>query len=164
MQKTYSIEDKEHFTKVLTDAQNTIWKVFKQSAVAHKNPSKAFEQIKAKYSDTPAKRFAEKYVDICGDILPTIADPEAYMAEALKATGEMWKKLKTYIEQLYNHDLDDNDNAWNRMINDATKVGYKKWNSNVQEYAKMYSALCVMAIDWEYQRLNKIKDDWEKYI
>lgn len=154
------------YLRTLSEASNTVWTVFKTAGKLDRNPLTAFEQIRAKYKGTVAEKYVNKYTEICTDELVALQeeDAEAYMKEAYKATVEMWGKFKKYVGQLYNHELDDDDNAWNRMIYDAEQIGNKKWKPLIRNYAKRYAALCVEEVDWQYQRLNHIKDDWYKHI
>lgn len=152
----------ETYIKTLQNASNEAWTVFRVAVTSGKNPKLAFEQLCGRYKDTVADEYIRKYSEICMEELTSVKDAQTYIPEALKATGEMWKVFKANVSKLYGNELTDND--WNRIIKDATDVGYKRWDNQVREYAKKYSCLCVHELDRQYQRLHHIKEDWYKYV
>lgn len=152
----------DEYIKTLQTASNTIWKVFRQCLIEHKNPNMAFGQIVEMYKGTSAETYVTEYTKICTEVMKDAEDPKAYLDEALKVTVESWKVFKKHIGKLYGDEMTDGD--WNRLIKDATDVGYKRWTSNVREYAKRYSCLCVEELDRHYRRIHHIREDWEKGI
>ena len=152
----------EEYIKMLQDASNMVWKAFRQCGLEKKNPELAFRQICERYKGTSAETYVAEYTKICTEELGNIKEPTAYLNEALKVTAEAWKVFKKHIGKLYGDEMTDGD--WNRLIKDATDVGYKRWNTDVREYAKRYSCLCVEELDRHYRRIHHIREDWEKGI
>lgn len=152
----------DEYIKTLQNASNTVWRVFRQCVMERKSPKLAFEQIIEMYKGTSAETYVTEYVKICTEVMGDVKEPRAYLEEALKVTAEAWGVFKKHIGKLYAEEMTDGD--WNRLIKDATDIGYRHWSTNVKEYAKRYSCLCVEELDRHYRRIHHIREDWEKGI
>ena len=152
----------DNYIKTALRATGEAWTVFKQSASTGQNPKLAFQQLRDKYKGTDVEGYVTDYTKICEEELPNIQDAEAYMAEAKSVGNKVFQVFKANAKKVFTEEMTDDD--WNRIIKMSSDIGYSNWDSEVNEYAKRYSALIVWELDRQYQRLHHIKEDWWKYV
>ena len=152
----------ENYIKTVLHATGEAWTVFKIAASTGKNPKLAFEQLRAKYKGNDVEEYIAEYTKICEEELPKISDVESYLKDAIEIGNKVFTVFKTNVKKVYAEEMTDGD--WNRVIKMASDVGYAKWNPQVKEYAKRYSAMIVWELERDYQRIHHIPKDWEKRI
>ena len=152
----------DNYIKTALRATGEAWSVFKQSASTGQNPKLAFQQLRDKYKGTDVEGYVNDYTQICEEELPNIKNAETYMAQAKDVGNKVFQVFKANAKKVFTEEMTDDD--WNRIIKMSSDIGYSKWDSEVKEYAKRYSALIVWELDRQYQRLHHIKEDWWRYV
>lgn len=152
----------EQYIKMLQSASGAVWTVFKNAALTGRSPDRAFEELTEKFKGTTVEGYVADYTNLCKNEIPNIKDSKRYFDNALLVTKDMWNVFKKHVVKLYEGEMTDGD--WNRLIKDATDVGYKRWDPDVKEYARGYSCLCVTELDRHYQKMHHVKEDWYKFI
>jgi len=147
----------DRYFEILSAASNMVWKVFKLAYTTQQDPTRAFSQITARYRQTPAEKYVIEYIALCVSELSEKKSPDTYIAEAQKASAEMWKVFKGYAEKVEDGTMKDAD--WSDYSTKAAEVGFKRYDSVLWEYAKGYTILCVHELDRRYRALHGISEE-----
>ena len=145
------------YLKTLTEASNTVWKVFRTAYTTGQKPTKAFSQICDKYSHTEAARYVNAYTRLCEHELANKERSDDYIKSALKITGEMWTVFKFYFEKVKAETMSESD--WSGLAHGASLIGQKRCDTKLWGYAYCYTLICVYELDRLARRLNGITDD-----
>ncbi len=147
----------DRYFEILSAASNMVWKVFKLAYTTQQDPTRAFSQITARYRQTPAEKYVVEYISLCVSELSEKKSPDTYIAEAQKASAEMWKLFKGYAEKVENDTMTDAD--WSDYSTKAAEVGFKRYDGVLWEYAKGYTLLCVRELDRRHRALHGISEE-----
>ena len=145
------------YIKLLTEASNTVWKIFKTACVTKQDPSRVFQQVSDKYTGTPASRYVNAYLGICNRELKTGKTSAEYAKEALAATGNMWKLFKEFFGKVYEGTMTETD--WSLVAKSSAIIGSKYSGTPIQTYAEYYSILCTHELDKIDRELRGISDE-----
>ena len=141
--------------KMLTEASNTVWRVFKASYSDGKDYGNVFDQLEQKYAATGCKSYVQDYIEMCKLELRK-AKTDDYIPMAQKATGEMWKLFKKYFQKISDNNMSDYD--WANVSDMTSKVGEEYRRTPIWIYAMNYAVICVHELDRIDRRIRGISD------